>query len=238
MQSTIERMLERARDGQPTHSYGSLRAVFGDHSTAQLERQLHKSQDLQADIERQLRALDGFPPPVHQDRATAASLAVALTDWQGQLLARLQQLDPTQFEYLAAKLLQSAGLTEVRVLGGSGDQGIDGVGQHRILRKSFPVYFQCKRYQRSVGPSEVRDFRGVLDGRTGQGLLITTGTFTAAAREEADRRGGAKPIELVDGEELVDLLRDYGLGLVIDDDLGRVLRIDNSFFDRLGRRRG
>jgi restriction system protein len=45
---------------------------------------------------------------------------------------------------------------------------------------SFQVMFQCKRYdQRSVPSSEIRDFRGAMQGRTDKGLFITTGTSTA-----------------------------------------------------------
>jgi restriction system protein len=74
-----------------------------------------------------------------------------------------------------------------------------------------------------------------MDGRTGQGLLITTGTFTKAAREEADRGGGAKPIDLVNGENLMSLMREHRLGLVLDDEQDTVLGIDHDYFRRLAR---
>ncbi len=43
--------------------------------------------------------------------------------------------------------------------GRSGDQGIDGLGTYRLVLLTFPVFFQCKRYTKSVGPGAVRDFR-------------------------------------------------------------------------------
>jgi restriction system protein len=93
--------------------------------------------------------------------------------------------------------------------------GIDGVGIARISGfLSFHVLFQCKRYQGSVTASQVRDFRGAMQGRTDKGLLITTGTFTRDAIKEATR-DGAPPIDLIDGEQLVLRLKELGLGVKI-----------------------
>nr|NMF97472.1 hypothetical protein [Aromatoleum toluolicum] len=44
-----------------------------------------------------------------------------------------------------------------------------------------------------------------MAGRADKGIIITTGTFTAEARREASR-DGVPPIELIDGEKLVDML--------------------------------
>jgi restriction system protein len=49
-------------------------------------------------------------------------------------------------------------------------------------------------------------------GRTDKGLFITTGHFTADAKQEA-ARDGAPQIELIDGEQLCDLLKSLNLGL-------------------------
>ena len=56
------------------------------------------------------------------------------------------------------------------------------------------------------------NFRGALQGRADKGLFITTGTFTSQASEEATR-GGAIAIDLIDGELLCDLLKQYDLGV-------------------------
>jgi len=58
----------------------------------------------------------------------------------------------------------------------------------------------------------VRDFRGAMMGRGDKGLLITTGTFTADAQREATR-DGAPPIDLIDGDALCELLKQYELGV-------------------------
>jgi restriction system protein len=77
---------------------------------------------------------------------------------------------------------------------------------------SFNVIFQCKRYRGSVTPSQVRDFRGAMVGRADKGLLITTGNFTKDAMKEATR-DGAPTIDLVDGDQLMDKLKELELGV-------------------------
>lgn len=97
--------------------------------------------------------------------------------------------------------------------GRSGDGGIDGVGILQVNPfVSFKVLFQCKRYVGSVTVAQIRDFRGAMMGRADKGIIITTGSFTAEARKEAVR-DGVPPIELVDGEKLVDMLEQLELGL-------------------------
>jgi integrase len=72
----------------------------------------------------------------------------------------------------------------------------------------FPILFQCKRYRGSVGAGAIRDFRGAMIGRADRGVVITTGTFSRDARAEATR-DGAPPIDLVDGEQLLDTRHSY-----------------------------
>lgn len=136
------------------------------------------------------------------------------TEWRTVVLDRLKAMSPGAFERLAQRILREAGFRNVQVLGKSGDGGIDGVGTYRLSLVSFTVYFQCKRYQGSVSSGAVRDFRGAMAGRGEKGLLITTGVFTQAARDEATRDGAA-PVELVSGESLCDLLKEYEIGIRI-----------------------
>jgi restriction system protein len=125
----------------------------------------------------------------------------------------LRTIDPAQFERLCQRILRESGFVEVNVTGRSGDGGIDGTGIMRLQGMvSFHVLFQCKRWQSPVGPSVIRDFRGAMVGRADKGLLITTGSFTRDAQKEATR-DGAPPIDLVDGEQLTDLLRNLKLGI-------------------------
>lgn len=133
-------------------------------------------------------------------------------DWKEQLLARVLSLEPDQFERLSRRLLREAGFISVTVTGQPGDGGIDGIGVYRLSLVSFPVFFQCKRYRGSVGSRAVRDFRGAMAGRGDKGLLITSGNFTPDAKQEATR-DGAPPVDLIDGDRLCDLLKEYELGV-------------------------
>ena len=134
-------------------------------------------------------------------------------DYRAETLDILMNLPPAGFERLSQRLLRESGFTQVVVTGQSGDGGLDGYGTLQINPLvSFKVLFQCKRYAKSVSTSHVRDFRGAMSGRADKGIIITTGTFTADARREATR-DGAPPIELIDGEKLLDLLESLELGL-------------------------
>jgi restriction system protein len=134
-------------------------------------------------------------------------------DYRAETLEVLLALPPSGFERLAQRLLREAGFTQVAVTGQSGDGGIDGYGTLQINHLvSFKVLFQCKRYTNSVSSPHVRDFRGSMAGRADKGIIITTGSFTAEARREATR-DGVPPIELIDGDKLVDLLESLELGL-------------------------
>lgn len=151
--------------------------------------------------------------------------------WKTSLLERLKAMSPKAFERLAQRLLREAGFRNVEVLGQAGDGGIDGVGVYRLSLVSFPVYFQCKRYQGSVSSGAVRDFRGAMAGRGEKGLLITTGAFTASARSEATRDGAA-PVELVSGEALCDLLKEHRIGIRITERVVEDIDIEPAFFDQ------
>jgi restriction system protein len=139
--------------------------------------------------------------------------AVLEQTWREKLLATVYALPPDAFERLTQRLLRESGFVQVKVTGRSGDGGIDGVGIVQLGGLlGFPILFQCKRYRGSVGAGAIRDFRGAMIGRADRGLVITTGTFSRDARAEATR-DGAPPIDLVDGEQLLDKLRELRLGV-------------------------
>lgn len=143
------------------------------------------------------------------------------------LLNLIKSLSPAGFERLCQRLLRESGFEQVVVTGKSGDGGIDGTGVLQVNPfVSFNVLFQCKRYQGTVSPSQVRDFRGAMLGRADKGIIITTGSFSIEAKKEA-RRDGAPPIELVDGENLVKLFEKLELGLIAR----TTYDIDHKFFE-------
>lgn len=150
--------------------------------------------------------------------------------WKERLLDALMSMSPAGFERLAQRLLREAGFISATVTGQTGDGGIDGLGVYRMSLVSFPVFFQCKRYRGSVGSAAVRDFRGAMAGRGDKGLLITTGTFTSDAKAEATR-DGAPPVDLIDGQRLCDLLKEYDLGVKTTVRQVEDIAIDANFFD-------
>jgi restriction system protein len=133
--------------------------------------------------------------------------------WHDQVMNSLLSMEPSAFERLIQRLLRECGFIQVEVLGRSGDGGIDGKGIMRLGGlMSFHVIFQCKRYQGSIGAGQIRDFRGAMVGRADKGLFVTTGNFTKDAIREATR-DGAPAIDLLDGDQLVDKLKELGLGV-------------------------
>ncbi len=133
-----------------------------------------------------------------------------------QLQQMLLRMEPRRFEDLCQRILRESGFTDVNVTGRTGDRGIDGEGIIRIGGLvSFPILFQCKRWKGSVGPSVVRDFRGAMQGRADKGLIMTTGTFSYDARKEASR-DGVPLIDLVDGDALLDRLKELELGVKVE----------------------
>lgn len=148
--------------------------------------------------------------PVSLDETDEVDTEVS---WRDELIKALLNMEPAAFERLAQRLLREAGFIQVEVTGRSGDGGIDGKGIMRLGGMlSFHVIFQCKRYQGSIPPSQIRDFRGAMVGRADKGLFITTGNFTKDAIREATR-DGAPAIDLIDGDQLVERLKDFELGV-------------------------
>jgi len=169
------------------------------------------------DVVRFVQALDKKPKERKLQKNVGPADDVASTnseEWREKLHHILtKELSPAAFERLAQRVLRESGFIQVEVTGRSGDGGIDGKGIARIHGfMSFHVIFQCKKYQNSIGASEIRDFRGTMVGRADKGLFITTSTFTPAAIKEATR-DGAPPIDLVDGDQLAEKLKELALGV-------------------------
>lgn len=149
--------------------------------------------------------------------------------WRTRLSEILQVMDPYGFERLAQRVLRECGFTQVEVTKKSGDGGIDGTGKLKINGIfSFNVAFQCKRYRDLVGAGAIRDFRGSLTTDIEKGVLITTGTFSKAAKEEASNPG-KQQIDLIDGEEFINKIAEFGIGVKEV----KSYEIDEDFFRKI-----
>jgi restriction system protein len=151
--------------------------------------------------------------------------------WKEELIELLFSLSSDAFERLVQRILRESGFSQVEVTGKTGDGGIDGKGIFKIAGFiSFTVLFQCKKWKNSVSASEIRDFRGALQGRADKGLFVTTGSFTRDAIKEASR-DGATPIDLLDGEALVNKIKELKLGISID--IIEKININKKWFESI-----
>lgn len=132
--------------------------------------------------------------------------------FRSQLLEKLQELSPREFEYFARRLLVAYGFVDVRVSQVGRDGGIDGNGRLRLGLATMNVAFQCKKWVGNVGRPEVDKFRGAIQGAFEQGVFFTTSDFTPDARDASLRRG-AVPVILLNGESIVNLMIEKGLGV-------------------------
>jgi len=150
-------------------------------------------------------------------------------NWQNDMLEIIKKLSPNEFERLCQRILREAGFIHVQITGRSGDGGIDGIGVIKIAGfLSFRIIFQCKRYQGSISSKLIREFKGTMTGRADKGLFLTTGRFTREAKAEAIRDGSI-PIDLVDGKELVEKMKELRLGVRITSK--EVVEIKSDWFE-------
>lgn len=153
--------------------------------------------------------------------------------WQEKALQTIRAIPADAFERLCQRLLRESGFIQVEVTDKSGDGGIDGKGVVKLGGiLSFHVLFQCKRYRDSVPSKDIRDFRGAMEGRADKGLFLTTGTFTRDARAEA-QRDGAKPLDLIDGDELVLMLKNLRLGIEIKQRVEEDVIVNPEWFQKI-----
>lgn len=122
-------------------------------------------------------------------RAAPAPSAVNM-DWQG-------------FEAACARLVERFGFNAT-VTKATGDGGVDieAYNPQPLLEGKYLI--QCKKWEAPVGEPPLRDLYGlVVSTGANKGILITTSTFTPAAKRFAD----GKPLELIDGASFARLLK-------------------------------
>jgi hypothetical protein len=138
-------------------------------------------------------------------------LLLPITLWiayEGFWLPKRSRLDyflaltPTEFEHAVADLLRPLRFTQIRVIGGVDDYGVD------VLCRDTGgnlVAIQCKRYQpdNDISSSAVQTFMGgMVAHEAKQGIMVTTSSFSGPARELA----ASQDIRLIDGVDLSGLL--------------------------------
>lgn len=150
--------------------------------------------------------------------------------WHQQLVKILAEMNPIGFERLTTRLLRECGFSDVKVTQQTADHGIDGIGRIQLYGLvSFNVAFQCKRQKQPVSSSQIREFRGSLNAVYEKGIFITTGTFSNAAQKEANDSSKSPEIDLIDGEEFIQLLINHQLGVEEIKDY----KVNKNFFDEI-----
>ncbi len=129
-----------------------------------------------------------------------------------ELHKKLLEMDWEAFENLVARLLLEMGFEIDEGASKIGDGGIDVRGTLLVGDViSTRMAVQVKKWRKNVQRPVVQQVRGSL-GAHEQGLIITTSDFSRGAREEADRKD-ATPVALMNGEQLVILLVENGVGV-------------------------
>jgi restriction system protein len=116
-------------------------------------------------------------------------------------------MDPIDFEDLVAALFKAMGM-EVMTTERSGDGGVDVRAMDPDPIRGGKLVIQVKRYRSTIPPAPVRDLYGTMlhEGAT-KGILVTTAEFGPSAQEFA----AGKPLTLIGGKQLADLLARYGI---------------------------
>ena len=130
------------------------------------------------------------------------------------LKEKLSKIDPYQFEHIVKNLLEQMGYENVIVTKQSGDQGVDVVGEIQSGISIVKEVIQVKRHKSNITRPVIDQLRGALVyQRAIRGTVITTGSFSKGC-DEAANYPGAAPITLMDGDNLIDNLIKYQIGVL------------------------
>lgn len=130
-----------------------------------------------------------------------------------QLAAYLATMNPFKFEALIKLLLEEMGYIDVEVTSATNDKGVDVVAHIELGISSVREVVQVKRHKGNINRRVLDELRGSLHRFNAvRGTIITTGDFSSGTKQAAFERGAA-PITLIDGEKLLDLLRQHEIGV-------------------------
>ncbi len=125
----------------------------------------------------------------------------------------LLDIDPYAFEHVVQQLLDAMGYVDTEVTSATNDKGVDVVGTIKVGITEVLEVVQVKRLRSNVQRPVLDQLRGSLHRFNAvRGTIICTSGFSKGTRDAAFE-GGAAPITLIDGETLIQLLIDYGIGV-------------------------
>ena len=146
---------------------------------------------------------------------------------KNELLEKLKIIDPYYFEKVILILLKKMGYGNFVETSKSKDGGIDGIINEDKLGLD-KIYIQAKRFsENKVREKDIRNFIGAMSGDTNKGVFVTTSDFDIGAIEKA--KNAHHKIILINGNNLVDLMHEYNVGIQIKS-VYEVKQIDEDFF--------
>ena len=227
-QALLEKMPERITVSFLNANYPAFAQRQQDWRSTQKKN--HQENNENGDFSR-LIAED--PPEMILEKAYDILCAKLATE----LLEKVKGAHWRDFEWLVMDLLikmgyggsrQDAG----RVVGQSGDKGVDGIINEDKLGLDV-IYVQAKHYTDTVSHGAVRDFIGALKLKGARkGIFITTSSFAKPIVEDVANMTDLKVI-LIDGQRLAELMIEYNVGVVVKDNY-EIKRIDYDYFDENG----
>ncbi|MEJ5258419.1 MAG: restriction endonuclease [Fervidobacterium sp.] len=178
----------------------------------------------------------GDPTEQPPEEIISEQLEVLKAKLKDELRRRILDKSPQFFEKLVLELIVKMGYggsfeEASKVLGKSGDEGVDGVIKEDVLGLDN-IYLQAKRYNpgQSIGRKEIQSFVGALHGKGARkGIFITTASFTKEALQYAENIKDIK-IVLIDGDKLLEYMIKYNLGVRVDSVI-EIKKIDSDYFE-------
>lgn len=146
---------------------------------------------------------------------------------KNDLLEKLRTIDAYYFEKVVLILLKKMGYGNFVETPKSGDGGIDGIINEDKLGLD-KIYIQAKRFtENKVREKDIRNFIGAMSGDTNKGVFVTTSLFDKSAEEKA--KNAHHKIILINGNQLVDLMHEYNIGVQIKS-VYEIKHLDEDFF--------
>jgi len=149
------------------------------------------------------------------------------------ILDAIKGCSPAFFERLVVDVLIKMGYGGTledpgTIVGGSGDEGIDGLIKEDPLGLDY-IYIQAKQWSHTVGRPELQKFAGALQmKRARKGVFITTSEFSREARDFVKMIDSR--IILIDGDDLANLMIDYNVGISVVSSYD-IKRLDIDYFE-------